>query len=121
MWQGLQTITDYKGKPSRELPSDARLPDELNAFYARFEASNTEACMRAPAVPDECVISVADASKTFKRVNIHKATGQTDYEERGKAAKTEKKPSIRAQLKAAKEQTPKKQAKRHYRTKIKSY
>ena len=31
--------------------------------------------------------------------------------ERGKAAKTEKKPSIRAQLKAAKEQTPKKQAK----------
>ena len=35
--------------------------------------------------------------------------------ERGKAAKTEKKPSIRAQLKAAKEQTPKKQAKRKHR------
>ena len=31
MWQSLQTITDYKGKPSRELPSDACLPDELNA------------------------------------------------------------------------------------------
>ena len=64
MWQGLQTITDYKGKPSRELPSDMSLPDELNAFYARFEASITEPCMRAPAVPDECVIllSVADVS-----------------------------------------------------------
>ena len=37
-----KTITDYKGKPRRELPSDASLPDELNAFYARFEASNTE-------------------------------------------------------------------------------
>uniref|UniRef100_A0A8C8H485 Uncharacterized protein n=1 Tax=Oncorhynchus tshawytscha TaxID=74940 RepID=A0A8C8H485_ONCTS len=38
--------------------------DELNHFYARFKASNTEACMRASAVPDDCVItfSVADTS-----------------------------------------------------------
>ena len=77
MWQGLQTITDYKGKHSCKLPSDPSLPDELNHFYARFEASNTEACMRASAVPDDCVItlSVADVSKTFKQVNIHKAAG----------------------------------------------
>ena len=42
------------------------------AFYARFEASNSEACMRAPAVPDDCVItlSVADVSKTLKLVNM---------------------------------------------------
>jgi hypothetical protein len=67
MWQGLKTITDYKEKPSRELPSAASLPDELNAFYAHFEASNTEACMRAPAVPDDCVItlSVANVSKSY--------------------------------------------------------
>ena len=53
------------------------LPDELNAFYIRFEASNTEACMRAPAFLDDCVItvSVTDVSKTFKQVNIHKAAG----------------------------------------------
>ena len=72
------TITDYKGKPSRELPSDASLPVKLNAFCARFVASNTEAHMRAPAVFDDCVItfSVADVSKTFnKQVNIHKAEG----------------------------------------------
>jgi hypothetical protein len=77
MWQGLQTITDYKGKHSRELPSDIRLPDELNHFYARLEASNTEACMRTPAVPDDCVftLSVTDMSKTFKQVNFHKAAG----------------------------------------------
>jgi hypothetical protein len=48
MWQGLQTITDYKEKPSHKLPSDTSIPDELNAFYARFEASNTEPCVRAP-------------------------------------------------------------------------
>ena len=44
MWQGLQTITDYKGKHSRELPSDTSLPDELNYFYAHFKANNTETC-----------------------------------------------------------------------------
>ena len=43
----------------------------------RFKANNTETCMRAPAVPDDCVItlSAADVSKTFKLVDIHKATG----------------------------------------------
>ena len=66
---------DYKEKPSRELSSVMSLPDELNTFYACFEASNTGPCMRAPAVPDECVItlSVADVRKNFKQVNIHKA------------------------------------------------
>jgi hypothetical protein len=65
------TIIDY---------SDASLPDKLNAFYAHFDTSNTEACMRAPAVPDDCVIrlSVAVMSKIFKQVNIQ---GQTDYQD----------------------------------------
>ena len=74
MWQGLQSITDYKGKHSRELPSDTSLPDEQNYFYARFEASNTETRMRASAVPDDCVIMVSAAvvGKTFKQVNIQK-------------------------------------------------
>ena len=77
MWQGWQTITDYKEKHSRDLPSDTSLPDELNYFYDRFKASNTEACMRASAVLDDCVItlSLANVSKTFKQVNIHKAAG----------------------------------------------
>jgi hypothetical protein len=36
MWQGLQTIADYKGKPSCELHSNVSLPGKLNAFYARL-------------------------------------------------------------------------------------
>jgi hypothetical protein len=74
IWQGLQTITDYKGKHSRELPSDTSQQDELNYFYACFEASNIETCMRASAVPDDYVImlSAADVSKAFKQVNNHK-------------------------------------------------
>jgi hypothetical protein len=75
---------DYKGKNSRELPSDTSLPDKLNNFYARFEASNTEECMRASAVPDDCVItlSTVDVSKTFKQVNIHKTVASDRLPER---------------------------------------
>jgi hypothetical protein len=75
MWQGLQTITDCEGKHSRELPSDTSLPDELNYFYARIEANSTETCMRAPAVPEDRMItlSAADVTKTFEQVNIRKA------------------------------------------------
>jgi hypothetical protein len=82
MWQGWKTIMDYKGKPRGELPSEASLPDELKAFYAHFEASNTEACTRAPAVLDDCVItlSVAKVNKTFNRSTFTKPLGQTDYQ-----------------------------------------
>ena len=62
MWQGLKTITDYKGKPRCVLPIDASLPDELNAFYARFDASNTDACTRKPAFLDDCVITLSVAN-----------------------------------------------------------
>ena len=67
MGQGLKTITDFKEKPSHELPRDSSLPDELNYLYDRFEASNTETCTRASAVLDDGVITlfVADVSKNF--------------------------------------------------------
>jgi hypothetical protein len=35
------------------------LPDELNYCNAHFEANNTEKCMRAPAVPEDCVITLS--------------------------------------------------------------
>ena len=83
MWQGLQPTTDYKGKHSRELPSDTSLPEELSKFYARLEAGNTETCMRASAVLEDCVItlSAADVSKTFKQVNIPKVAGPGGYQD----------------------------------------
>ena len=80
MWQGLKTITNYKGKPRHELPSDANLPDKLNAFCACFEASNTEACTRAPAVMDDCVIMLL-RTKTLNRSTFTKLLGQTDYQD----------------------------------------
>ena len=59
MWQGLQTITDYKGKPSHELLSATNLPGALSDVYSRYEASIT--------------LSVADVSKTF---NLFKLGGR---------------------------------------------
>ena len=58
-----------------ELPSDMSLPDELNYLYACFKANNTETCMRAPAVPEDCVIALRSRCKTFKQINIHKVAG----------------------------------------------
>lgn len=70
----MQTITDYKGKPSPELASDANIPDEQNGFYAHFEANNAEPGMRAPAVP----LSVTDL-RLLNRLTLSKLLGQTEY------------------------------------------
>jgi hypothetical protein len=37
IWQGLQSITDYKKKTSPVTDQDVLLPDRLNNFFARFE------------------------------------------------------------------------------------
>jgi hypothetical protein len=68
MWQGLQTITDYKRKTSHVADTDILLPDKLNRFFAHV-GDNTGPTMW-PATKD-CGLSfsVAEVSKTFKRVN----------------------------------------------------
>lgn len=73
MWQGLQTIMDYKRKTSHVAETDVLLPDRLNTFFARFE-DNTVPPMR-PATKDCGLSSVANVIKTFKHVNPRKAAG----------------------------------------------
>ncbi len=55
------------------------LPDELNTFYARFEADTTAHTESAPAAAAEEVsplsLSVVDVTRSFKRLNIRKAVG----------------------------------------------
>jgi hypothetical protein len=74
MWQGLQSITDYKRKTSLVTDQDVLLPGRLNNFFARFE-DNTVPLTR-PATKS-CGISytAADVSKTLKSVNPRKAAG----------------------------------------------
>ena len=74
MWQGLQSITDYKRKNSPVADNNVLLSDRLNNFFARFEENRVP--LTRPATKT-CGLSftAADVSKTFKRVNPHKATG----------------------------------------------
>ncbi len=78
MWQGINNFTDCKGNKPATV-NIAALPDELNLFYARFEAHNPAHTESAPAaVAEEASafsISVTDVTRSFKRVNIHKAVG----------------------------------------------
>ena len=74
MWQGLQTITDYKGKTNHVADTNALLPDKINTFFVCFE-DNTVPLAR-PATKDSGLsFSMADVSKTFKHVNPRNAAG----------------------------------------------
>ncbi len=79
MWQGNNNITGFKGNKPATVNIAASLLDELNNFYVRFEADNTAHTESAPAAAAEEVnplsLSVADVTRSFKRVNIRKAVG----------------------------------------------
>ncbi len=79
MWQGINNITGFKGNKPATVKIAASLQDELNNFYAHFEADNTAHTESAPtpAAKEESALSlsVADVTRSFKRVNIRKAVG----------------------------------------------
>ncbi len=83
MWQGINNITGFKGNKPATVNIAASLPDELNTFYARFEADNTAHTENAPAAAAEEVsplsLSVTDVTRSFKWVNIRKAVGPGWY------------------------------------------
>ena len=82
MWQGLRTMTDYKGTPPM-LNTDVSLANELNTFYARFEAVNNNnspqtSAMESGATADgDSVFRLTEheVRRSFKKVNIRKAAG----------------------------------------------
>jgi hypothetical protein len=74
MWQGLQSITDYKRKTSHVADHDVLLPDKLNNFFARF-GDNTVPLTRPANKTCGLSFTAANVSKTFKRVNPRKAAG----------------------------------------------
>ncbi len=76
---GHQQHHRFKGNKPATVNIAASLPDELNTFYARFEAHNTAHTESASAAAAEEVnplsIFVADVTRSFKRVNICKTMG----------------------------------------------
>ncbi|KAK3507307.1 hypothetical protein QTP70_013563 [Hemibagrus guttatus] len=76
MWQGIQSITNYRPAPPA-CDSDASLPDALNSFYARFEARNDVTARKTIPPPEDQVLclTTADVRKTLCRVTPWKAAG----------------------------------------------
>ena len=80
MWRGLQEATGYKPKSGDITDTSASLPEDLNNFFARFEAHNldpvTPVRMSSP-VDEEVNLQLTqdNVSKQFKKVNTHKAAG----------------------------------------------
>ncbi len=70
VWQGINNITGFKGNKPATVNIAASQPDELNTFYARFEADYTAHTENASAAAAEEVsplsLSVADVTRSFK-------------------------------------------------------
>ncbi len=74
LWQGIQTIMDYK-PPPQTCDSTIPLLHELNAFFARFEAQNSTTAQKAPPPPGDQVMMLSDDVRSLSRINAHKAPG----------------------------------------------
>ncbi|KAK1792886.1 hypothetical protein P4O66_001617 [Electrophorus voltai] len=97
---GLQRITDYRSPPSRVKNEDESLVNELNTFFARFEATPSSAnansananstsannttgaigtansvCAEPTIEQRPLIITESDVRRVFKRVNTRKAVG----------------------------------------------
>ncbi|KAK1790108.1 hypothetical protein P4O66_002413 [Electrophorus voltai] len=92
LWQGLRTITDYRSPPSGLMNADESLANELNTFFARFEATSSSAnangasangtigaanvaCAGPTIEQRPLIITESDVRRVFKRVNTRKAVG----------------------------------------------
>ena len=65
-------------REAQQLHSDTSIPDKLNNFYARFKASNTETCMRAPTV-DAISIALHTALSHLDKRNTYVRMLFIDY------------------------------------------
>ncbi|KAJ8383074.1 hypothetical protein SKAU_G00038520 [Synaphobranchus kaupii] len=80
VWQGLNTMTDYKGSPSSSGGVNAALVNSLNNFYARFETNDSRTAV-APETGENgreeraLTLSEHDVRRVLKQVNIRKAAG----------------------------------------------
>ena len=77
MWQGIQTITDYKQKASAS-SDDISLPDKLNKHYARFDdmnTSNSQVFVPPLNVCPPFVVEAEQVRKLLSKQNPKKASG----------------------------------------------
>ena len=76
LWKGIRTITDYKPAP-QICDDNISLLNNLNSFFARFEATNNTSPKKTPPLPHDQVLclSAASVKRIFATINSRKATG----------------------------------------------
>ncbi|KAK2918691.1 hypothetical protein Q8A73_003062 [Channa argus] len=76
LWQGIQTITDYR-PPPRTCDSKISLLNEVNTFFARFEKQNSSTAQKNPPPPGDQVLMLTPDSvrRSFSRINARKTPG----------------------------------------------
>ena len=78
VWEGLQSITNYKQKSANNSSSDnAATPDSLNEFYSRFDKLNQSGISQSfyTDQPPSIVIETHEVESLFKKQNPRKAPG----------------------------------------------
>ena len=76
MWQGIQSVTDYKPSPP-PCEDNTDFLNSLNTFFSRFEENNTTTPTKKPVNPDSTTLQLdpADVRTTLLKVNPRKAAG----------------------------------------------
>ncbi|KAI4905306.1 hypothetical protein NFI96_022731, partial [Prochilodus magdalenae] len=93
MWQCLDQITDFRSRPGNIISSSGSLPDDLNAFYTRFESptppppphDTPTSSTRPPAPPTSrrispaCANELADVFTSIFNLSLRQCTVPTCY------------------------------------------
>lgn len=76
LWQGIQSVTDYKPSPP-PCEDNTDFLNSLNTFFSRFEENNTTTPTKKPVNPDSTTLQLdpADVRTTLLKVNPRKAAG----------------------------------------------
>ncbi len=77
MWQAIQNITKYKRSTNSDPNGDASLCEQLNCFFARFEANMPVLSSSPPPDSGSHVLTLQkhDVRRVLKAINPRKATG----------------------------------------------
>ncbi|KAI4885591.1 hypothetical protein NFI96_030073, partial [Prochilodus magdalenae] len=90
MWQGLRHITDYQQRSREVTTSHTTLPDELNEFYARFDALNPDRQRGVMAEGNtqnsSLAVTSVEVCKALKRINPRKAAGPDNIPRHSRSA-----------------------------------
>eukprot|EP00064_Thunnus_orientalis_P020697 superscaffoldBa00005836_g20842 len=87
MWQVIQNITGYKSR-SAPIMCEAKSPDELNSFYARFDILNKESAVKSTPPPEDLPLSEEKAA--FAKLFFMGNSSFQSYREGCEAAGPEK-------------------------------